>query len=140
MRAEEYPITLSRATSEEVIADQGFFLVEVDPYEVATERGENPSVRGKGLAAQHWGVATDPEDDPPQQGRTKIGKRGKTTSPTVNRSSPYARHDSVVEVSEDELATVLFVPGQPELSPTQVMDQAIEHPAPAWQAMEDNDE
>lgn len=125
-------------TNEEAIADQ---LADVDPCEVAIGGGEYPSMEDRGQA-QHWSVATDPQEDPPpQQGKTRKGRRGKTTSPTVNRSSPYARHDPAMEISEDELATVLPVPGQPELSPTQVMGPpATEHPDPVWQAMEDNDE
>lgn len=59
----------------------------------------------------------------------------------MNCSSPYGRHDQAVEISEDDLATVLLIPGQPELSSTQVMDPlATEHPDPVWQAMEDNEE
>lgn len=120
----------------------GAFPADADPYNMHTA-GEDPNMERR-HQAQHWSLATFHEQDSPRRAaesdaKTSKGRRGKQTSPSTTRPSPYSRQDTVVNISEDDLdglAAILPVPGEP-----QVMEPpASEHPDPAWQAMEDNGE
>lgn len=70
-------------------------------------------MKGKGQP-QHWSMATDPEEDPLwSRADPRKGRRGKTTSPTTSRSTPYDRPDQAVDLCDDEdLSIVLPVSGQ----------------------------